>query len=188
MPERAVELEEFGIRNNPEEWRLYYNEGFIRYMELKDYKGAADAFARGARVPNAHPFLAVLAGRMAEHAGDRQMARIMWSTSYTTTKDSNVRANAAAHLRALQVDEDVSNLEALAERYKEQTGRFPASFSDLESAGLLRGTPRDPLGHSYKLTPDGRVEVRTPDDFPFIQKGTPPDYVPPDKPKFLPTD
>ena len=188
MPERAVELEEFGIRNNPEEWRLYYNEGFIRYMELKDYKGAADAFARGAKVPNAHPFLAVLAGRMAEHAGDRQMARIMWSTSYTTTKDSNVRANAAAHLRALQVDEDVSNLEALAGRYKEQTGRFPASFSDLESAGLLRGTPRDPLGHSYKLTPDGRVEVRTPDDFPFIQKGTPPDYVPPDKPKFLPTD
>ena len=83
MPERAIELEEFGIRNNPDEWRLYYNAGFIRYMELKDYAGAAEAFARGARVPNAHPFLAVLAGRMAEHAGDRQMARMMWSTSYT---------------------------------------------------------------------------------------------------------
>jgi hypothetical protein len=188
MPQRAVELEEFGIRHNPDEWRLYYNEGFIRYKELQDYKGAADAFARGAQVPNAHPFLAVLAGRMAEHAGDRQMARIMWSTSYQTTKDTNVRANAAAHLRALQVDEDVSNLEALTERYKQQTGRFPASFSDLEAAGLMRGTPRDPLGYSYKLTPDGRVEVRTPDDFPFIQKGTPPDYVPPATPKFLPSD
>jgi hypothetical protein len=188
MPERAVELEEFGIRHNPDEWRLYYNEGFIRYMELQDYAGAADAFARGSRVSNAHPFLAVLAGRMAEHAGDRQMARMMWSTSYTTTKDKNVRANAAAHLRALQVDEDVSNLEALTERYKQQTGHFPASFSDLEAAGLLRGTPRDPLGDSYKLTPDGHVEVRTPDDFPFLQKGTPPNYVPPEAPKFLPTD
>jgi hypothetical protein len=188
MPERAVELEEFGIRHNPDEWRLYYNEGFIRYMELQDYKGAADAFARGSRVSNAHPFLAVLAGKMAEHAGDRQMARMMWSTSYTTTKDSNVRANAAAHLRALQVDEDVTNLEALTRRYKEQTGRFPSAFSDLEASGLPGGTPRDPLGHSYKLTPDGRVEVRTPDDFPFIQKGTPPNYVPPEAPKFLPTD
>ncbi len=188
MPERAVELEEFGIRHNPDEWRLYYNQGFIRYMELQDYKGAADAFARGARVSNAHPFLAVLAGRMAEHAGDRQMARMMWSTSYTTTKDKNVRANAAAHLRALQVDEDVTNLETLTGRYKEQTGRFPSGFSDLEAAGLLRGTPRDPLGYSYKLTPDGRVEVRTPDDFPFLQKGTPPNYVPPEAPKFLPTD
>ena len=46
MPERAVELEEFGIRHNPDEWHLYYNEGFIRYMELKDYAGAAEAFAR----------------------------------------------------------------------------------------------------------------------------------------------
>ncbi len=188
MPERAIELEEFGIRNNPDEWRLYYNQGFIRYMELKDYKGAADSFARGARTPNAHPFLAVLAGQMAEHAGDRHMARMMWSTSYTTTKDPNVRANAAAHLRALQVDEDVSHLEALLGRYKAQAGRFPSSFSELETAGLLRGTPRDPLGNSYKLTPDGRVEVRTPDDFPFIQKGTPPNYAPPEAPKFLPTD
>ena len=188
MPERAIALAEFGIRNNPDEWRLYYNDGFIHYMELKDYAGAAEVFARGSRVPNAHPFLAVLAGKMAEHAGDRQMAGMMWSTTYQTTKDRNVRANAAAHLRALQVDEDVTNLEALASRYQQQTGHFPGSFSELEAAGLLRGTPIDPLGHAYKLMPDGRVEVRVPDDLPFIQKGTSTGYVPPLAPKFLPTD
>jgi len=188
MPERAIQLQEFGIRNNPSEWRLYYNEGFIRYMDLKDYAGAAEVFARGARVPNAHPFLAVLAGKMAEHAGDQQMARMMWSTSYQTTKDNNVHANAAAHLRALQVDEDVTNLEALTGRYQQQTGHFPASFSELQAAGLLRGTSVDPLGHTYKLMPDGRVEVRVPDDLPFIQKGTPPGYVAPVAPKFLPAD
>jgi len=188
MPERAIELEEFGIHNNPNEWRLYYNEGFIRYMEMKDYAGAAAVFARGSRVPNAHPFLAILAGKMAEHAGDQQMARMMWSTTYQTTKDSTVRANAAAHLRALQVDEDVTNLEALTGRYRQQTGRFPFSFSELQAADLLRGTPVDPLGHTYKLMPDGRVEVRVPEDLPFIQKGTPPGYVAPAAPKFLPAD
>jgi len=169
-------------------WRLYYNEGFIRYMELKDYAGAAEVFSRGSRVPNAHPFLALLAARMAEHAGDQQMARMMWSTTYQTSKDKNVRANAAAHLRALQVDEDVTTLETLAGRYQQQTGRFPAGFGELEAAGLLRGTPRDPLGHPYRLTPDGHVELLTPDDFPFIQKGTPPGYVAPLAPKFLPSD
>ena len=188
MPERAIELEEFGIRHNPDEWRLYYNEGFIRYMELKDYAGAAEVFARGARVPNAHPFLVVLAGKMAEHAGDQQMARMMWSTTYQTTKDKTVRANAAAHLRALQSDEDVTNLEALTERYRQQIGRFPSSFSELQAAGWLQGTPVDPLGHTYKLMPDGRVEVRLPDDLPFIQKGMPPEYVAPATPKFLPAD
>ena len=115
----------------------------------------------------------VLAGKMAEHAGDQQMARMMWSTTYQTTKDKNVRANAAAHLRALQVDEDVTNLEALTGTLPAANRALPSSFSELEAAGLLRGTPRDPLGHPYKLMPDGRVEVRAPDDFPFIQKGTP---------------
>lgn len=188
MPERAIALEEFGIRNNPNAWQLYYNTGFIYYMELKDYVGAAKAFARGAEVPNAHPFLAILAGKMAEHAGDRQMARMMWSTSYQTTKDINVRANAAAHLRALQVDEDVTNLEALTALYQQQNGRFPSSFSELEAAGMVRGTPRDPLGQSYQLMPDGRVELRTPDDFPFIEKGMPAGYKPPLSPKILPSD
>ena len=188
MPRRAIELDEYGIRNNPNEWRLYYQEGFVYYTELKDHAGAAEAFARGARVPNAHPFLRIMAGQMAEHAGDLQMARMMWSTTYQTAQDKAIRANAAAHLRALQVDEDVINLEALVDRYREQTGRFPTRFSDLEMAGMLRGITTDPIGHPYKLMPDGRVEVRVPDDLPFIEKGTPPGYVPPLKPKFLPSD
>ena len=188
MPNRAIELEEFGIRHNPDSWRLYYNQGFIYYTELKDYARAADAFARGSKTPNAHPFLAVMAAKMAEHAGDLQMARMMWSTTYESTQDKAVKANAAAHLRALQVDEDVSVLENLVSNYKKQTGRAPSGFGDLISAGLLRGVPLDPFGHPYKIMADGRVEVRQPDNFPFLEKGTPPGYVAPAMPKLLPTD
>jgi len=187
-PQRAIQLVEFGIRNNPDDWRLYYEEGFIYYTELKDYARAADAFARGSRVPNAHPFLKLLAGRMAEEAGSLETARLMWSATYQTTQDKAIRANALAHLRALQVDEDVTTLEAVAARYKEKTGQFPSSFSQLEAAGFMRGVPLDPLGRPYMLLPEGRVEVQSPDDFPFIEKGTPPGYKPPVAPKFLPSD
>ena len=188
QPQQAIQLAEFGIRNNPNEWRLYYDLGFIYYMELHDYKSAADAFEAGSHVPKAHPYLKLMAALMAEHAGEIQTARVLWMTTYQTTPDRSIRANAAAHLRALQVDEDVTNLETLVARYREKTGRLPESFSDLQVAGMLRGTPIDPLGQPYKLVADGRVEVRDPDDLPFIQKGTPPGYVAPLKPKFLPTD
>jgi tetratricopeptide (TPR) repeat protein len=188
MPERAIQLQEFGIRNNPNEWKLYYELGFIYYMELKDYASAAKAFARGSGVPNAHPFLRILAGRMAERAGDLQTARMMWSTTYETATEKSIRANAAAHLRALQVDEDVPKLEQLVALYRERTGHPPNSFLDLVAAGMLRAIPVDPLGHPYKVMPDGRVEVRVPDDLPFISRGTPPGYVAPKAPKFLPTD
>jgi tetratricopeptide (TPR) repeat protein len=187
MPLRAIALTEFGIRHNPDEWRLYYDLGFIYYMELKDYKKAADAFARGARIPTAHPFLGVMAAQMAQHSGELSTARMMWATAYQTAQDRDVRANAATHLRALQVDEDVPNLENLVAAYRAKTGRLPDSFADLQKMSLLHAVPVDPLGHSYKLMGDGRVEVRTPDDFPFITKGTPPGYVPP-PPRFLPSD
>jgi hypothetical protein len=188
MPEQAVELVEYGIRNNPNEWRLYYQLGFIHYMERKDYAAAEDAFIRGSRVPNAHPWLKILAAQMAQHAGDWQTAHMMWTATYETTKDKAIRANALAHLRALQVDRDVAALEALISQYRERMRRPPGSLSDLIAAGMLGGIPLDPLGHPYRLMPDGRVEVRSPDDLPFIQKGTPPGYVPPKKPKILPTD
>jgi len=188
MPDRAIQLVEYGIRNNPNEWQLYYELGFIYYMELKDYPKAADAFARGSRLPNTNPYLKVLAGQMAEHAGDIATARMMWNTAYQTTPDSSIRANAAAHLRALQVDEDVTALEKLTLAYKENTGHFPPSFSELQVAGMLRGVPLDPLGLPYKLVANGHIEVRAPDKLPFIEKGTPPGYVPPRVPKFLPSD
>ena len=188
MPRRAIELAEYGIRNNPNEWKLYYQLGFIYYTELQDYAAAADAFDRGSRVPNAHPWLKLLAAQMAEHAGDLQTARMLWTTMYQSTHDQSIRANAAAHLRALQVDEDVLVLERLVNIYRDKTGRVPDSFSDLAAAGLLRGTATDPLGHAYKLMPDGHVVVRVPDDLPFLKKGIPPGYVPPQTPKLLPSD
>jgi tetratricopeptide (TPR) repeat protein len=188
QPERAVKLAEFGIRNNPNQWRLYYNLGFIYYMELGDYANAEKAFADGAKVPNAHPVMPIMAAKMAEHAGNIETARLMWVTTYQITHDPNVKSNAIAHLNALQVDEDVTTLEKLISHYREKTGHLPKSFKDLEAANMLRGMPVDPLGNSYKLMPGGRIEVRVPDDLPFIEKGIPIGYIPPRTPKLPPVN
>jgi len=162
--------------------------GFINYMDLQNYAAAAQAFAEGSKIPNAHPFLKVLAAQMAEHAGERQTAFMMWSAAYQTATESSIKANAAAHIRALQVDEDVSTLERMVAVYQQKIGHLPISFGELQTAGLLRAMPIDPLGHPYKLMADGRIEVADPDDLPFITKGVPPGYSPADVPKFLPTD
>src|SRR5262249_32092678 len=154
----AVQLAEFGVRHNPNDWRIYYDLGFIYYMDLQDSAKAADAFARGSKIPGAHPWLKLLAALMAEHAGEIQTAQLMWTTTYQTTNDPNVRWNAAAHLRALQVDQDVTALENLVSQYKTKIGHSPETFPDMAAAGMIRGIPVDPLGKPYKLTPNGRVE------------------------------
>jgi len=173
-PERAVQLVENGIRANPNEWKLYYNLGFIYYMEMSDYAKAADAFARGSERPGAHPFLKILAASMAQHAGELETARMLWITTLESTQDKQIKYNALAHLRALKIEEDVTNLEKLVAAYEKKTGHLPSSLNDFVAAGILPGIPADPSGRPYKLVPDGTIVVRHPDDFPFITKGLPP--------------
>ena len=186
-PDEAVAFVERGIRENPGDWHLYYHLGFIHYLERHDYKAASEAFLRGSQVPGAHPWLRTMAAAMAEFGGDTRTARFLWEHVYESTDDKNIRANAVKRLRALEVDEVVPALQARVQLYRERTGRLPASFQEMIAAGFFPDVPRDPLGYPYKLTPDGRVEVHSPDDLPFITKGLPPGmepsliYVPPAK-------
>jgi len=183
MPDKAITLVNYGIQNNPNEWKLYYELGFIYYMDLKDYRKAADAFDRGTKAPNAHPFLRLLAAQMAEHAGEIQTARMLWQATYVSSQDKHIRANATTHLAALQVDEDITELEKIVAAYRERTGKPPSSYTQLIATGMLRGVPVDPDGNPYRLMGDGRIELRNPENFPFVAKGLPPGYKP-GPPKF----
>jgi len=183
QPGRAIELMEYGIQHNPDNWHLYYDLGFVYYTELKDYKKAGEVFERGSHVPDAHPFLKVLAASMAEHAQDFATARLLWTATYQSTTESNIRQNALEHLRAIKVDEDVTALEAAVARFNRNNGRLPTNMWELAAAEHLTGIPLDPDGNPYEVTADGRILVENPDDFPFIAKGVPPGYKPP-PPKF----
>ena len=182
LPERAIELVEFGIRNNPNDWHLYYNLGFI-YYDQKNYAAAADAFDRGSRVPNTHPFLKVMAAQCAQHGGELKTAEMLWASVYETTRDKYIRENAEGHLRAIKADFQAEQLENIVAAFRQRTGHFPSSFADLVQAGMLRGIPVDPVGNAYRLDAAGHVFIADPDNFPFVEKALPPGYVP----KPLPT-
>src|SRR6202158_4519119 len=117
LPGAALSLMKYGIEHNPDQWRFYYNLGFLYYTEFKDYARAADAFAQGAKLPVTNEFMAILAARMAQHAGEFDTARMLWATTYQSTKEPRIRQNAVEPLLALQVDEDVTRLEQVVEKY-----------------------------------------------------------------------
>jgi tetratricopeptide (TPR) repeat protein len=183
-PVRAIELMKYGIQHNPGNWHLYYDLGFVYYTELKDYKSASAAFEQGSRVPNAHPFLKLLAAQMAEHASDYETARMLWTATYESSQEENIRQNAIEHLRSIRVDEEVTRLQQAVAHFEQQNGRLPTSLWELAAASHLAGIPVDPDGNPYVLSFDGQVLVSKPEDFPFITKGIPPDYKPSGPPKF----
>ncbi|HEX7895803.1 MAG TPA: hypothetical protein VF447_16505 [Terriglobales bacterium] len=187
LPHRAIQLVEYGIKNNPDDWHLYYDLGYLHY-DLKDYRGAADAFERGSKVPHAHPFLKILAAQSAEHGGEPRTAQLLWRSVLETTHDKYIRPNAIWHLRALQADQDSKDLEQVLNTYRERTGHFPANFEELVRAGWLRSLPVDPRGEEYQMDSDGHVFIADPENFPFVTSALPPGYVPSSFPRIPPTD
>jgi tetratricopeptide (TPR) repeat protein len=177
-PDLAVALLEKGIRANPNMWRLYSALGFVHYMDRKDYAAAADAFQRGSRVPNAHPFLKTVAAKMAEKSGDLETSRMLWTMTYDSVQDATIRDNAANHLLALQAESDLNGLEKVIDLFRGRTGRAPASWNELGAANLIPGVPVDPVGFPYVLAPGGHVQVQHPEKLKFLHKGLPPGYQP----------
>jgi hypothetical protein len=182
-PERAIKLMEYGIDHNPGNWHLYYDLGFIFYTELHDYAKASEVFARGAKVPDAHPFMRVLAAQTAEHSGDLNTARMLWTVTLQSSNEVEIRKNALEHLRSIQVDEDVIKLQDAVDLFARTNGRLPSGMPELAATNLLPGLPADPDGVPYILTPGGHVLVQNPENFPFVTEGVPPGYKTP-LPKF----
>lgn len=172
-PQAAARLVEKGIRQNPQEWRLYYDLGYIYWLELKDPAKAADAFERGSKIPGAHPWMKVMAAALAAHAGETETAAFMWTNILNSTDDASLRANAINRLRCLRVDSEVKTLQDRVDQFTRQNGRLPSGWQELISAGLLRRVPADPKNNPYQLV-GGRVQVAQPDLFPFITRGLPP--------------
>ena len=173
LPDDALNLLQYGISQNPDQWRLYYDLGFLYFTEFKDYSKAAAAFKAGALLPNTHEFMPVLAARMAQHAGEFDTARMLWYSAYQSSNQPDIKHNATQHLIALRVDEDVTHLEELVEKYRQQTGHVPTNMGDLQRVGYIRGTPRDPNGKPYRLLSDGSIEVQDPEMLLYITKGLP---------------
>jgi len=172
-PDLAVRLVERGINEFPDDWRQYFNLGFIHYMDRHDYIAAAEAFERGSRLPNAHPFLRLMAARMRAQGGDRETARLLWQNIYDTYPDETMRSNAVEHLNALRYDEMIEQIQKRVELAAGELGRQPRAWQEVVQTGFLRGIPLDPKGRPLILMPDGRVQYSRPDDFPFVQLGLP---------------
>lgn len=157
----AVNLVKRGIAANPDQWRLYYDLGFLYYWRLKDYPDAAQAYLAGGNIPAAPVTLKLMAARVAEKGGSIDTSIMIFSELYQSTKDPNVRKEALAVLRSLKAEKDCMQLDELIDQYAKRFARNPTSMKDLSGAGLVHGIPVDPLGFPYVIGADGKSRLNS---------------------------
>jgi hypothetical protein len=158
-PERAIDLLERGIKENPEQWRLYQDLGNVYYLSLHEVEKATQAYNDGSKVPGAAPWMKIMAARIAERGDTRETSRLLWSEIYQSTQDATVRENAKMHLILLKTDDDKEHLDLLLADYEKKSGHAAKNLQELVDAGMLSGIPGDPNRFPYVIGKSGHAEL-----------------------------
>ena len=159
QPERAVELVKRGIRENPSEWRMGGDLGFLYFWHFHDYANAANAYFEAGKNPEAPEWIHLMAARMADRADALETSRMVWAQIYQTTTNTRIRQQALQHLEGLKAIDDERHLNALSDQFRQKYGRDPESIVELRDKGFLPGIPRDPHGFPYQLGKDGKAQL-----------------------------
>jgi tetratricopeptide (TPR) repeat protein len=160
-PEMALRLLDKGIANNPDQWILAFEAGFLCYDTLHDYLRAARYFEKALDTPGVHPLVRRLYAEMYDRAGDKRTSLKEWAEIEATSKDDYVRNVAWNHVHDLKVDVDLADLSGAVGAFTRSEGRPPRSLEELRARGLASEIPRDPEDRDYLYDPStGKVAYR----------------------------
>lgn len=129
-PKQAIALTKKGIENNPYEWRLAEQLGYI-YWRLGDYENAAAAYETGARIDGAPVFMRLMAAKMKTAGADRATARAIYEQMLAASNDEQVRDNAARQLLQLDSLDEQNALRVALGMLKNKINRCANSWREL---------------------------------------------------------
>jgi tetratricopeptide (TPR) repeat protein len=155
--EAAIRLVRQGIRENPQEWRLYQRLGYI-YWQQQRFPEAAETFRAGARLPEAPGWMEAMAAQMEISGGSRETARAIYRRMYSESEDEQLKAVALKRLLQIESLEERERVRAVLENFQARASRCPSNWREvagaLRAAGLktdTAGSPLDPTGVPYTL-------------------------------------
>jgi tetratricopeptide (TPR) repeat protein len=100
--ERGIGFLEKGIQNNPEDWWLPFELGFLSYVYARDYAKALSNFEKAARIPGAGPQAARFAAFVAAKAGHVETSIAMWEELARTSDNKYIRELAERYIAELR--------------------------------------------------------------------------------------
>ena len=161
-PNQAIKIAKKGIKNNPEEWRLYQHLGYI-YWRLKKYDEAAKVYTEGSKISGVPPFMKSISAKMKDEGGQRETARTIYKQMFDEARDTQTREHAMIRLLQLDSLDERDGLNIALQRFKKRTKRcvnvWKEIFTDLQNVKL-------PSGRDYRI--DQSDNIVDPSNAPYI--------------------
>lgn len=153
----ALEILQLGRENHPRDWRLPFYVGYLRYFVLGDPVAGGEALGEAARIPGSPAYLPFLAARMLSEGRRPETAMAFLSAMVRHEADPVRREILERRIKEVIVERDIQDLERAAEAFREKTGRWPETLTDLVTGGFRARIPLEPNGGEYLLSPGGKV-------------------------------
>lgn len=153
----ANELLSYGIKENPEWWKLHYLRGFNSYYFLNNSENAKSDFIKASQLPGAHPIVARLAAKTLATQNDPQQAIEFLNDTLKVTTDSAVRQVLLERLRELYYEDDLRTYEHALEKYQLNYNKSPNLIEELTPFLTRRISSSDPFGGLYKIGLSGQT-------------------------------
>lgn len=163
QPKEAIKLLDKGIRFHPQEWRLFFDKGFVYYIYLNDFKAAGEVWLSASRMPGVPNWMESLAAVTLSKGAALEVAAYLWQRQYEESTRADVRENARNNLIGIQAEKDLRTIGALVENYWAKTGSFPLSLEELSRAQSRSFNRADPLGTPYRYDPQSGMVGLSPE-------------------------
>jgi hypothetical protein len=150
-PRDAIALLRAGTKDNPLNWQLPFDIGFVYYSILNDFDAAGYYFLIASKLPDAWNVLTRWSAFAYSRAGEKELSRQIWTDIYNQTNNQAIKALAERNLALLKVDEDIAFLQTAVQKYHKEQGKYPMYLSELIKTGYIKNLPKDPWGGSYVL-------------------------------------
>ena len=151
--DKAIEIAQKGIANNPNEWRLYQYLGYI-YWKIGHYDQAAEIYERGAAIAGSPPFLRLMAAAMQTEGGSRSTAREIFRQMLADSDDPMVRLTAERRLNELDSMDERDAIDKALSDFREHTGRCVNALSEIAPT-LLQ--VKLPAGNEFMVDRSGNL-------------------------------
>ncbi|MGC2236486.1 MAG: hypothetical protein WA584_10015 [Pyrinomonadaceae bacterium] len=127
---QAIKIAEKGIANNPNEWLLYQQLGYI-YWRLGNYEKAAEVYTQGSQVADAPTFMKMMSAKMKLEGGSRETAREIYRRMFEESDDKQVKETAEIRLLELDSLDERDAIRAALQNFKQKSGRCANNFQEI---------------------------------------------------------
>lgn len=99
----GIKFLEKGINNNPDDWWLVFEMGFLYYVNARDYNASERYFRLASTIPGADEITRRFAAFVAAKAGHTETSISMWEDLARTSENPYVRELAERYIEELRI-------------------------------------------------------------------------------------